>query len=762
MRHFILCLITILILFFSSGSGWSFQDDVSNLRMKDSAFNTNSNRNLEEDLVIIPDTNPLFGLLGSSIACWYNSTNSSGLLPLLVQKNCMLQPRQKIYINKYLKEGGSLLVLGESIETSYPIYEILGSPAGVALQTATHIYTTASTIMIISSNLDEYPLSLTAGPLASYLNIPLVIYDNNTEDLQTLCTHLNTTTAIIIGNLSIDLQHVTKVTLKTKEEIQHITLEVINEKFGEINYLTLTNPADIQPLAITQSINRTEITHFSNLQITALRKSINLRGNDTTLYTITVPDDINRIRINACITDPLNPFNPFQPVLFLTLYDPNDSIIAYGSSFAYDIGTAYLETLACNASGDFRLVVRIYRGIKGGYFSQRGISNVDSTVQINISIESLETPHLPFIPKLSLLASYLSAAHGGLVIADSQFELTDEGYEHAAQGLATGPWYSEQLHEYNNNKVNITLSHVTQILHLLEENELLESYLSGPAWLAILADSNMIPMYYYGTSQPGLVEQGLPSDNPYSFNWNLSVGRVIGWNVYDVSLMICQTFFYEEICNRTSSPQDSLDRFSFIFGEGFGETGGIFHQIPYALEIRNYGFSPRVFGDFRNSRQITMLLRAYTGSNYIEYLGHGDWFWYLPSLYGFDYYSKAIDVAHAKYWIFEQPSVFLSSACLMARIDGIPPVMNIGLTMLHAGCNSFIGATRETGSEAGLEPLENHLIVDNWSIGEALRGEKRVDQELPTYYVRVLFGDPAFNPYEPNNGFSNQGRPTIL
>ncbi len=66
-----------------------------------------------------------------------------------------------------------------------------------------------------------------------------------------------------------------------------------------------------------------------------------------------------------------------------------------------------------------------------------------------------------------------------------------------------------------------------------------------------------------------------------------------------------------------------------------------------------------------------------------------------------------------------------------------------------------------TGQEAGLTIFENHLIVDDLSVGEALREEKRVDRELPTYYVRVLYGDPAFNPYEPNNGFSKQGRPEL-
>jgi hypothetical protein len=291
---------------------------------------------------------------------------------------------------------------------------------------------------------------------------------------------------------------------------------------------------------------------------------------------------------------------------------------------------------------------------------------------------------------------------------------------------------------------------------------MLNSYLDGPAWLALLGGTNMISMYYYSPSQPGLPEKGLPSDNPYSLDWNLSVGRIIGWNVQDVSLLISRTLFYEEICGEPTKPRDWHNRFSFVFGEGFGETGGLFHQIPMAIEIAEYGFKPRVFGDFRNSRQMAMLFKTYTGSNYIELISHADWFWFAPSLYGLDSFSRAIDVAHSKNWIFTKPSIFMSSACLMGRVDGIPPTMNIGLTMLHAGCNSFIGGTRETGSEAGLTTFENHMILDDYSVGEALRGEKRVDKELPTYYVRVLYGDPAFNPYEPNNGFSDQGRPKLL
>jgi len=271
----------------------------------------------------------------------------------------------------------------------------------------------------------------------------------------------------------------------------------------------------------------------------------------------------------------------------------------------------------------------------------------------------------------------------------------------------------------------------------------------------------MIPMYYYGPSQQDIPDRGLPSDNPYSLNQSLSVGRVISWDVQDVSVLLARTFFYDDVCGEPESSDDWHNRFHFVFGEGFGETGGVFHQIPYSREIREYGFISKVYGDFRNSRQIAELLGIFSGANYLEYLGHGDWFWFPASLYGFDMYSKAVDVAHAKDWVYEKPSIFLTSACLMGRTDGLLPRMNIGLAMLHAGCNGFVGATRETGQESGLTILENHLIVDDWSIGEALRGEKRVDMELPTFYVRVVYGDPAFNPYEPAHGFSSQGRPVL-
>ena len=728
----------------------------------------NSNRKLIQEVIIIPDSNPFFGIIASYVACWYDKDdNSTGLIPLIVKHDEKLSDNQEMFLSQYLSnKDKKLLVLGEKLQSDYETTEILGSPPNVSINLATHVFTNVTDLLIVPYNTeDAYQLSLIASPLASYLNTPIIIYDNNQMEILEICSTLNVSNAFVIGDIQLTLPNISITTLKTIEDIQNIIITTIKNQFSSINYITLTNPSDTIQSFVTNYYETAFTDHIKNIKLTVLGKEINIIGTDIKQYNISIPNGINQVKILGNIirknTQIIDKINPIDPIIYMFLYDPWGNLVAYSNSLSFEIGKAYLETLTCNASGNYSLVFKIYNGVKGGYFSQRGLSMVNFDFGISINISSLEKPHMSFIPNLSILAPYLTSAHGGIIIADSDFEITSPDYAIVADGSGTGPCYNESLHNFTNQKVNYTIDQIENTLLLLNNHSIYDNYLNGSAWLAILADSNMIPMYYYGPSQQGLPEKGLASDNPYSLDWNLSVGRIIGWDVQDVSLLICRTLFYQDICGEPKRPKDWHNRFSFVFGEGFGETGGIFHQIPYSIEIRKYGFKSRVFGDFRNSRQISILLKTYTGSNYIEFLGHGDWFWFAPSLYGFDYYSKSIDVAHVKNWIFTKPSIFLTSACLMGRVDGIPPQMNIGLAMLHAGCNCFVGSTRETGSEAGLEIFENHMIIDNYSVGEALRGEKRVDQELPTYYVRTLYGDPAFNPYEPNNGFSSQGRPLL-
>ena len=725
-------------------------------------------RNHLGDVVVVSETDPFYSLISTSVACWYDkTTNTTGLLPLLVShENTLTHEHTRFLEACFPFSNPTILVIGEHLNTSYPTIEIVGSAPAVTISLALQVFTTAPSVLILPYTTNEaYKLSLLAAPLASYRNMPILISDDNDEALQNVCSQLQTVHAFVVGDCAVHLPNVTITALPDEQAITNTMLTAITEQFGSINYLTMTNPADIIPPAVINTTKTTLSDHIMNKKIIFLSKEFDIAGHDTLQYTLFIPDGINRIQLSGQVSQNHGFFkdlSPIAPLLFMTLTDMNGQIVAYANSMGYDVGKTYLETLSCDASGPYTLEVTAYHGIKGGFFIQRGVSFLDAMITIDVTISTLSSPHLPFIPKLSSLASYLTAAHGGLILANASWGLTDASYATAAQGSAAGPWYNENLHPFTNAKVNTTVQQLKRTLAALEAHDLLNGYLSGPAWLAVLADTTMIPMYYYGPSQGGIPERGLPSDNPYSLGQNLSVGRLISWDVQDVSVLIARTFFYEVLCGTPQDPTDWHHRFSFVFGEGFGETGGIFHQMPYAKEIRGYGFSSKVYGIFRNSRQFLETFHVLTGANYIEYLGHGDWFWFPASFYGFDIYSKAVDVAHAKDWAYDKPSVFLTSACLMGRTDGLPPRMNIGLTMLHAGCNAFVGATRETGRESGLTVLENHLIVDDWSVGEALRGEKRIDAEPPTFYVRVLYADPAFNPYEPMHGFSNQGRPVLV
>jgi len=588
-------------------------------------FESNTFRNKEQYIVIIPDSDPFFGIIGSSIACWYDiGTNTTGLLPLIIQHDGNLTEQQQYFIDKYSKLTNYMqLVLGNHLNTNYPAVEIIGSAVEVANTCAIKFFTQASTVLIIPYYSDNaYQLSLIAAPLASYLNIPIIIFNNSNQgDIQSICTSLHTTSAYVIGDINISLMNINIITLKNIEEIEHMVLTVIKEVFREINYITITNPSDVIPCYL-KDIQITTITdRVKNLQVTLFGKTMNLKGNDTEKYTIQIPDGINHVIIEGILwkknRDFLDTINPIVPLLFMNLYDPRGKIVAYSNSLAYDYRKTYLETLTCNASGNYTLVIHGYNGIQGGYFIQRGLSNLNTDIIITTSIKKLEKPHLPLIPKLSITAPYLTAAHGGIIIIDSH-ELTNDNYTKIAAGSGTGPWYNESLQKFNNNQVNKSVNQLNETIKLLDTFDLLTKYLSGPSWLAIVGDTNMIPMYYFGPSQQNLAEKGLPSDNLYSLQEKLSIGRIVGWNLQDASLLIAKTLFYQTICGQPNSFDPWYTRFSFIFGEGFGETGGIFHQIPYAKEIKKYGFNPRVYGDFRNSRQIAVLLKTYINANYLD------------------------------------------------------------------------------------------------------------------------------------------------
>ncbi|MBS3802566.1 MAG: hypothetical protein KGY65_07445 [Candidatus Thermoplasmatota archaeon] len=720
-----------------------------------------------QSIYLVSDEHPYYSLLISPLACWYTD-NEQSLQPLLIVQEKTVSAKQQDFISTF-KSDSTIISVGFT-PTNYSVDQTyIGSPRILSYQLAKDYFRKIDKALLvpIDETIDTYTRALLSTPLASYLHMPILLYNSNQKNHQELFSTLKSlqvSSIYVVGSTIPSKLHDSYeiIEMKNAHDIQEVVLSAINHRFNKMDYVTLTNPKDVLPLNLqdeNKELMRVPIQHTS---LYLFGRKFILSGFDTVTKKITIPSGIHKYSIKLTMEETTSVFpkeGSIPVFLSATLTNPNGRIIAYGHSPGYRNNATFIETLITNHSGEYTLTTSLFHGYRGGYFSLRGLSDVQTNLKIEQHMQTLNDAHYPLISGLSQNAAYLTSAHGGIILADEQFSLTDEKYLEIADHHSTGPWYDETLQKYNNEKVNLIISRLQENLSLLKNHDLYQGYMNGSGWLALLGDTNMIPMYYYPSNQTHLAERGLPSDNPYSLNHCLSPGRIMSYTTSDTSLLIGRTLFYEQLCG-PPTPEDEWHRkFNFVFGEGFGETGGFFHQIPYANAIESYGFLTVVYGDLRNSRQAAERLKVYTDANYVEYLGHGDWFWFTPSIYGFNSIGQSIGASHVRAWDINRPNVFLTSACLMGRVDGVPPQMSIALSFLYAGCNAFVGSTRETGQESGLTVLEDHLILDDYSLGEALRGEKRVDTVTPTYYVRCLFGDPAFNPYDPVHGFSDQGMP---
>jgi hypothetical protein len=755
-----------------------------------------SERNTIEEMVITSDDNSFYSLIATPIACWYdiaeNGDSRYGLKPLLIAVDGSIDENQNRFID-YCGYGTALTIGSMDYAGKSSSESMTGTPAEVSLQIAKHTFLSAAGALIIEEDQAGYELGVVATPIASYLNIPVIIVDSDTNygNLKSKLSDLHVRYTIVLGSKAEKIAGklgFDSVLLDCTDEINRNVIEVVQHRFDSINYITMTNPSDVVPPQVieTEQLEFTETVN--NVKVKTGNIDQDIVGESEHTFDIPVPDGLNRIQIYINFTnlaskplDPLKQAIEVEPLIFAYLYDPNGRLVAYEPSFSYEVGKNYLETETFNCTGNFRLEVTVYYGTRGfdTYAgTQLGISRIEGTYEVSVLISELSEPHLPMFIDLSMMAPYISASHGGIVLADPTFELTDEAFASSAAGYGTGPWYETALHEATNEKVTANVEKLNQIIELFEEFDLKDNYLNGPAWLALLAGPNMLPQYYE-PKDASYVEDviygvGWATDTKYSLDLQLSIARTLGRNVGEVSTMIARTLFYEPYTNahtqmikqQYGSSEDWGSNFHFLAGELGGRTGWFFWQREFANEVQDHGFeAEQYYRNSENDRQYMILQGAYERANYFDLMMHGNWYWYTTELNGMDSYSTSVKVSDIRKapndWELG-PSMFISGSCLLGRIDGVSPVNSITIAFIKAGINAFYVATRSTGNEAKAGTIERSLMYEDFSVGEALRLDKLTNIDPPAFYVRLLFADPAFNPYEPENGFSDQGRPELV
>ncbi|MFW3145895.1 MAG: hypothetical protein ACMUIE_03695 [Thermoplasmatota archaeon] len=732
------------------------------------------------DIVILDAHQRMAPVVSTPLACWYDITDgSSSLLPALIKGS---GAADRFYA---LSGRGTPLRVVLEDEGSDGLFKSSSELARERFQRS-------DGILLVSDCNEGYSLALTAAPISSYLNIPIVVVSHNTEerDIRDLAEGLDASYLIAASDHTVELAKRTGldyVPMIDREKAWNDTASVIMDRFGRLDYITLTNPRDTEPAFLREDLVQTQIQDVDSVLVDTGSVDLDLMGESEVTHSVNVPEGIVNLRIYVNFTDvkglPLDPVKEavgISPISFLTLIDPQGRLAASAPSFSASTGRNYVETLIIENPGTYWLTVKVYYGIKGlstmGGTSM-GISRFSGSYEVESHAMVLSDPHLPLYEELSMMAPYLSASRGGMVLADPSFELTDGEYAERAAGRSSGPWYDRELLQLGRDKVNANVGILSKHVNALPE-ELSTSYLEGKGWLALLGGGNMIPMYYQD-KEPSWEENpvwgtGWATDLPYSLDLSLSVGRPLGRTLSDVSALIARTLFYEEYTESFIRELEAeygasgsfKDHFHFLAGEGGGRTGWLFHQREFSQTAEQHGFTSEVYmQDSENDRQFLVQSGAFERANYFEMILHGDWSWFSPELNGFDRYSTGVKVSDLMERPFDWelgPSVFNSGVCLLGRIGGLRPEQSITQAFFASGINAFFCATRSTGSEAKAGPIEEALLFDDLSVGEAIRKDKRDNPEVPTYFVRTLFGDPAFNPYEPENGYADQGRPLLM
>ena len=341
--------------------------------------------------------------------------------------------------------------------------------------------------------------------------------------------------------------------------------------------------------------------------------------------------------------------------------------------------------------------------------------------------------------------------------------------------------------ERNNTSINATIHSAV---------EKMEKHGFTPKFLAMVGDAKSLPFnhrYFANYDEDGYPgENPVPSDNPYAdidgnpFTLEMTEGRIIGKTLADVSSYFDRVIHYKDYLDTTSSPTVNAPSLGLNWNNNavvYCAAGAEFdprsENEEWKLFYDKGGFDTQDDSAYGHStsgdltpEEINMLTIDFSRSNFIAInADHGNPYETLT------FKSSALKPMH--------PGVLFAVSCNLGRIDNVDINRSIAYTMLEKGLNAYLAPTRITYgviSSDTFEPKVNydkdkaanglsrlffdHLINENTTVGEAFQyavntlatsdkwggvNDENWEINLCVVWEYHLYGDPAFNPYEPAN-----------
>ncbi|MCG2827048.1 MAG: hypothetical protein L6265_10715, partial [Thermoplasmatales archaeon] len=351
--------------------------------------------------------------------------------------------------------------------------------------------------------------------------------------------------------------------------------------------------------------------------------------------------------------------------------------------------------------------------------SGRFTGNWKTTYTLTVTVEKLDSYIYPWMKDASSLAPYLTAYRKGVVLAKPDYMIYNDEYV-SIKDSSNPATNLELLNETNDYITNRRVGEVKKDLNNLlgrlagmpaETDEdiiaLAEYYHSlnenkNYTYLAIIADPQMMPHYYYdskGLGGDSLEGYRVPSDNiysdidadldnsPYGLNeryprMELADGRVTGFDAQDISALLSRTFFYSDIIDNIEVRSETVvgGLSSTWKNNGFGTIGteppvGPAKTAEGKVEAmwEQAGMTTDNGVITRQTAGIQTAGPYYESANFLFMCAHGFYYWYVPtaSRSYVPYFEVgaggAFDVAHVKLMNFG-PTVFWTSSCVTSRI----------------------------------------------------------------------------------------------
>jgi hypothetical protein len=799
----------------------------------DDLLNSQSTRTQVEagGSIVASEDDPFYAIMATPVAVHYEETADQLATPLLVTGD-----NPSISVNRFLLAYNRPTVItigpvGElSVPTSMSVMDADVEHTSTAVAEA--FWTRADGAMMVRGDKDGYDLAVVGAALASYLDIPIIVADQVGPRVKATLEDLHVKYTICLGDAP---GYGKVIRLGTQTEIQATMADfIVNGRglAGEVEYLTIANPQDVVPMKVLESTTfnfedeiydhatrdnvlagttpvPSEVDYEfevpSDYEYCNVHFTLKFRGND-------LADEIgSRIYVYTSDGDEERNGAPALETFFGTpagRIEGEYRIVDYDLTLNNDTGPHLLSLVARE----------VWSGSPPG---PAGIIRAQpERFYLDVVVEKLENPVYPLMEDLSCMAPYLTAYRQGITMADPSYALMSP----SSQGSVAsddptinekGMWAANVKAMEVHNETIETLARLVGVETegLMEDhgmlNDLADHYYYNPVDVGILADTNMVPHYYFpgGMVQEGLGEPGDiifgdvnmdPLDPPNDVgdgrinsaypDLELPVGRIDGFDVQDTSALLSRTFFYYDIIDSFTGYQQGdihtdwkNNGYVFLGSEIPVETMYPSLITQMNAEYQEGGFNPKSTTQTASHRINSQKFQE--GSNYIIGGVHGFYYWYVPAArtkYGG---GSAYDVAHVRDMDFGPSTMFMIS-CVVGRIDGLDPENSLAMAYMHSGMNAYIGATRSTygwidaGSDSDMrldsegavlmgEYFSEYVLTEDQTVGLALRNAKNdyivedgiggYINDLGDHYAYMIYGhyilhgDPAFNPYEPNN-----------